>query len=160
MQTDHSPSTSRVLEVLRRMGYDVSILEFREPTRTAEEAARRAGCSIGQIVKSLVFRGAATGKAVLVLTSGANRVDEESMAVHIGEAIKRADPEFVLSATGFAIGGVPPVGHTQTIESYLDEDLLQFESVWASAGAENAIFSISPSSLRSMTNARVVRVKP
>jgi prolyl-tRNA editing enzyme YbaK/EbsC (Cys-tRNA(Pro) deacylase) len=135
------------------------VLEHAESTRTAQEAAERAGCELGQIVKSLIFRGKESGKPILVLTSGANRVDEKRIGGYAGEAIGRADADFARAVTGFAIGGVPPVGHPQEIETYMDEDFLQYETVWAAAGTPNAIFRLKTSDLQKMTDAKVARVK-
>lgn len=154
-----SPSAQKVDEALRALGYDFKIIEHAESTRTAQEAAERAGCELGQIVKSLIFRGQETGKPILVLTSGANRVDEKRIGEYAGEAIGRADADFARTVTGFAIGGIPPVGHTQKIETYFDEDFLQYETIWAAAGNPNAIFELPTSALRKMTDAKVVRVK-
>jgi prolyl-tRNA editing enzyme YbaK/EbsC (Cys-tRNA(Pro) deacylase) len=159
MRTDLSPGALRVQHALRAMGHELDVMEHGEPTRTAEEAARRAGCAIGQIVKSLVFRGATSGKPILVLTSGANRVAEDGMAAHVGERLRRAEAAFVLSVTGFDIGGVPPVALQNTMECFMDEDLMAFDAVWASGGSENAIFMVAPQALQSMTMARLVRVK-
>ena len=117
-----SPSAQKVAEALRALGYSFNIIEYTESTRTAQEAADRAGCELGQIVKSLIFKGKVSGKPILVLTSGANRVDEKLISEYASEAIGRADADFVRSVTGFAIGGVPPVGHPQKMETYLDED--------------------------------------
>src|SRR3989304_5447407 len=112
-KTTLSPSAQKVQNTLTRLGYDLSIIEFAESTRTAQEAAVRAGCELGQIVKSLIFKGQTTGKPILVLTSGANRVDEKRISGYAGEPIGRADADFVRLVTGFAIGGVPPIGHAQ-----------------------------------------------
>lgn len=154
-----NPTAQKVQEVLHGLGCDCRVIEFTESTRTAQEAAQRAGCELGQIVKSLIFRGQATGKAILVLASGANRVDESQLSRLAGEAIGRADADFVRSVTGYAIGGVPPVGYTQPVETYLDEDLLQYASVWAAAGTPNAIFEIPAQELLRITRARVIPVK-
>ena len=156
---DLSPSAQKVDAALKALGYHFTIIEHTESTRTAQEAADRAGCALGQIVKSLIFKGLTTGKPVLVLTSGANRVDEKRIAQYAGEPIGRADPEFVRAATGFAIGGIPPVGHPQQIEAYMDEDFLQFGTVWAAAGTPNAIFELPPADLQSIARAKVVAVK-
>ena len=153
-----SSSAQRVQDELIRLGVACQVVEHAEPTRTAQEAAERAGCSIGQIVKSLVFRGAESGKAILVLTSGANRVDEKSVAAVVGEPIGRADPEFVRAVTGFAIGGVPPLAHATRIDTYIDEDLLAFETIWAAAGTPNAIFELTPAQLHDLTGGRVIEV--
>lgn len=154
-----SPTAQKVQDLLRSRGYDCRVVEFTESTRTAQEAAERAGCQLGQITKSLIFRGKHSGKPILVLTSGANRVDEKLISSYAGEPIGRADADFVRTVTGFAIGGVPPFGHAQPLESYLDEDLMQYPTVWAAAGTPNAIFELTPAALHDMTHARVARVK-
>jgi prolyl-tRNA editing enzyme YbaK/EbsC (Cys-tRNA(Pro) deacylase) len=154
-----SPSAQKVQDLLRADGFDCTVIEFVESTRTSAEAAARVGVQIGQIVKSLIFRGQTSGKPVLVLTSGANRVDEARIGAYAGEPIGRADAEFVRSVTGFVIGGVPPIGHTQPMETYLDEDLLQYEVLWAAAGTPNAVFALTPAQLQAMTGGRVAPVK-
>ena len=154
-----SPSAKKVDDALRALGYNFNIIEHTESTRTAQEAADRAGCKLGQIVKSLIFKGKVSGKPVLVLTSGANRVDEKRISEYAGESIGRADADFVRSITGFAIGGIPPVGHPQKVETYLDEDFFQYETIWAAAGNPNAIFELPIEALQEMTKAKVVRVK-
>ena len=154
-----SPSVLKVQEVLQFLGFDCRVIEFQESTRTSAEAAARIGCQIGQIVKSLIFSGQTSGKPVLVLTSGANRVDESRISQYVGESIGRADAEFVRATTGFVIGGVPPVGHDQPLETYLDEDLLQYAKIWAAAGTPNAVFEMTPVALEKMTGGKVVRVK-
>lgn len=154
-----SPSAQKIQNILNSLGYDYTVIEHAESTRTAQEAAERAGCELGQIVKSLIFRGKESGKPIIVLTSGANRVDEKTIREHAGEGIGKADADFVRAVTGFAIGGVPPVGHVQKIETYMDEDFLQYEVVWAAAGTPNAIFELKTSDLEKMTDAKIVRVK-
>lgn len=161
MQTlsELSPSARKVQETLNRLGFACRVLEFAESTRTAQEAADRVGCRLGQIVKSLIFKGLESGKPVLVLTSGSNRVDEKRIGLYAGEPIGRADADFVRTITGFAIGGVPPVGHLQKMETYLDEDLLQYATIWAAAGTPNAVFELTPGDLQKMTDGKVVQVK-
>ena len=154
-----SPSAQKVQDMLHTLGFDCAVIEFMESTRTSAEAATRVGCTLGQIAKSLVFRGQATGKPVLVITSGANRVDEAKVSQYFGEPIGRADADFVRAATGFAIGGVPPLGHSQPIETFIDEDLLQYTTIWGAAGTPNAVFELTPEDLKKMTNGKVVRVK-
>ena len=154
-----SPSAQKVQDLLRAGGFDCTVIEFTESTRTSAEAAERVGCRLGQIVKSLIFRGQTSGTPVLVLTSGANRVDEAVIGAYVGEPIGRADAEFVRGVTGFAIGGVPPLGYPQAVETYLDEDLLQYEIVWAAAGTPNAVFALTPAQLQAMTGGRVAAVK-
>jgi prolyl-tRNA editing enzyme YbaK/EbsC (Cys-tRNA(Pro) deacylase) len=154
-----SSTAQKVQDLLTARGFECSVIEFTESTRTAQEAADRAGCLLGQITKSLIFKGKQTGKPILVLTSGANRVNEKLISEYAGEPIARADADFVRDVTGFAIGGVPPVGHAQPMETYLDEDLLQYPTVWAAAGTPNAIFELTPGALLEMTSAHVARVK-
>jgi Cys-tRNA(Pro) deacylase len=159
MNQELSPSAQKIQNHLKNSGFLCKVIEFQGTTRTSANAAERVGCTIGQIIKSLVFRGHNSGKAVLVLTSGANRVDVKKIANLIGESIDRADPEFVRSVTGFAIGGIPPIGHATKIETFIDEDLLKFETLWAAAGTPNAVFELSAENLQRMTNARIVQVK-
>src|SRR5512141_1674930 len=154
-----SPTAQKVQDILAAHGFNCKVIEHAESTRTAQEAADRAGCLLGQITKSLIFKGARSGKPILVLTSGANRVNEKLISSYAGEPIGRADPDFVRAATGFAIGGVPPLGHAQLMETYLDEDLLQYPTIWAAAGTPNAIFELTPSDLRAMTGGNVAKVK-
>jgi len=154
-----SSSALKVQQIIHDLGFDCRVLELPESTRTAPEAAQAAGCSLGQIVKSLIFKGQSTGKPILALVSGVNRADEAKLADLAGEAIMRADPEFVRTVTGFAIGGVPPVGHVQVIEIYIDPDLLQYQTIWAAAGTPKAIFEVAPQDLVKMTGGRVVSLK-
>jgi prolyl-tRNA editing enzyme YbaK/EbsC (Cys-tRNA(Pro) deacylase) len=154
-----SPSAQKIQNLLNSLGYDYTVIEHAESTRTAQEAAERAGCELGQIVKSLIFKGKDSGKPIIVLTSGANRVDEKRIREYAGEGIGKADADFVRAVTGFAIGGVPPVGHLQKIETYMDEDFMQYETVWAAAGTPKAIFELKTSDLEKMTDAKIVRVK-
>ena len=154
-----STSAQKIQDQLKSLGYEYTVIEHTESTRTAQEAADRAGCELGQIVKSLIFKGKESGKPILVLTSGANRVDEKRISEYAGEAIGRAEAEFVRAVTGFAIGGVPPIGHIQKMETYLDEDFLRYETIWAAAGTPNAIFELKTSDLQAMTGGTTVRVK-
>jgi len=154
-----SPSAQKIQDLLHSLGYDYTVIEHVASTRTAQEAAERTGCELGQIVKSPIFRGKTSGKPILVLTSGANRVDEKRIAEHAGEHIVRADADFVRAVTCFAIGGVPPLSHAQKMETYLDEGLLQYETIWAAAGTPNPIFELTPADLQKMTGGKAVRVK-
>ena len=154
-----SSSAQKIQDQLQSLGYEYTVIEHSESTRTAQEAADRAGCELGQIVKSLIFQGRDSGKPILVLTSGANRVDEKRISEYAGEPIRRADADFVRLVTGFAIGGVPPVGHLQKMDTYIDEDFLQYPTIWAAAGTPNAIFELQTGDLQRMTNGQVVRVK-
>jgi prolyl-tRNA editing enzyme YbaK/EbsC (Cys-tRNA(Pro) deacylase) len=154
-----SSSAQKFQDLLNSLGYNYTVIEHAESTRTAQEAADRAGCELGQIVKSLIFRGKESGKPILVLTSGANRVDEKRLRGYAGEAISRPDADFVRAVTGYAIGGVPPIGHIQPMETYIDEDFLQYPTIWAAAGTPNAIFELKTTDLQKMTDGKVVMVK-
>jgi prolyl-tRNA editing enzyme YbaK/EbsC (Cys-tRNA(Pro) deacylase) len=154
-----SQSAQKVQDALQSLGFQFIVIEHAESTRTAQEAAEKAGCELGQIVKSLIFRGETDGKPILVLTSGSNRVDEKLISKYSGEPIGRADADFVRNATGFAIGGVPPIGHVQKMETYLDEDLLSHATIWAAGGTPKAVFELTPGALQKMTGGRIVRVK-
>ena len=154
-----SPSAQKVQDQIKSLGFDYTVIEHTASTRTAQEAADRAGCELGQIVKSLIFKGKDSGKPILVLTSGANRVEEKRISEYAGEPIGRADADFVRLVTGFAIGGVPPLGHLQRMETYIDEDFLQYPTIWAAAGTPNAIFELKTEDLQKMTDGNVVRVK-
>jgi len=159
MSESISPTAQKFQETLHSLGYEFTVIEFTESTRTAQEAADRVSCTLGQIVKSLIFRGQSSGKPILVLTSGSNRVDEKRISTYASESIGRADADFVRAATGFAIGGVPPLGHLQPVETYLDEDLLQYATIWAAAGTPKAVFELTPEALQKMTAGKVVKVK-
>ena len=154
-----SPSAQKIQDLLNSLGYNFTVIEHAESTRTAQEAADRAGCELGQIVKSLIFKGKQSGKPILVLTSGANRVDEKRIREYAGEGIGKADADFVRAVTGFAIGGVPPLGHIQKMETYIDEDFLQYQTIWAAAGTLNAIFELPADVLHKITDGKVVMVK-
>jgi Cys-tRNA(Pro) deacylase len=154
-----SPSAQKIQNLLNSLGYDYTVIEHAESTRTAQEAADRAGCELGQIVKSLIFRGKTSGKPILVLTSGANRVDEKRISGYAGESISRADADFVRTVTGFAIGGVPPIGHNEKMETYLDEDFQSYPTIWAAAGTPNAIFELKTEDLQRMTDGKIAQVK-
>lgn len=154
-----SSSAQRVQNALKSRGFDCQVVEMPQTTRTATDAAGAVGCTVGQIVKSLIFKGKQTEKPILVATSGANRVNEEKLAKLLGEPLGKADPEFVRQKTGFAIGGVPPTGHTGPLEVYIDEDLMQFKEIWAAAGTPRAVFKLTPRDLQKLTNGKVIAVK-
>lgn len=154
-----TPSSQKVQDILVSLGYHCTVQESTATTRTAADAAALVGCHVGQIVKSLIFKGGDSSKPILVLTSGANRVNENQINAFAAEPIQRADPEFVRTVTGFAIGGVPPLGHLQSMETYIDEDLLQYSEIWAAAGTPNSLFKLTPDELIRMTNGRIVNVK-
>ncbi|MGQ9492611.1 MAG: YbaK/EbsC family protein [Anaerolineae bacterium] len=152
------PSAQRVQEVLQHLGFTCQVLELPQSTRTAVEAAQAVGCTVGQIVKSLVFRGRETRKPILVLVSGANRVNEKTLAQRVGEPIEKAEADYVRQQTGFAIGGVPPIGHIQPLPTYIDQDLMQYAEIWAAAGTPHAVFRLTPTDLVQMTGGRLVSI--
>lgn len=154
-----SPSSQKIQNLLNSLGYSYTVVEHAESTRTAQEAADRAGCELGQIVKSLIFKGRDSGKPILVLTSGPNRANENRISEYAGEPIGKADADFVRAVTGFAIGGVPPLGHIEQMETYIDEDFLQYPTIWAAAGTPNAIFELKTEDLQKMTSGKVVSIK-
>jgi prolyl-tRNA editing enzyme YbaK/EbsC (Cys-tRNA(Pro) deacylase) len=152
------PSPRKVFDAARAVGLDIAIHLMTQPTRTAEEAAAACGCSVAQIVKSLIFKGRPSGKALLFLVGGANRLDEKLAADLVGESLERPDGRSVRETTGFAIGGIPPFGHATQLTTVMDEDLLANDIVWAAAGAPNAVFPIAPQALRDATAARIARL--
>jgi prolyl-tRNA editing enzyme YbaK/EbsC (Cys-tRNA(Pro) deacylase) len=154
-----APGTERVRAALAAAGVDGQVVDLGRSARTAAEAAAALGCRVDQIAKSLVFRLAASGGAVLVITSGANRVDERRVAALVGEPLEQADAGFVRTHTGFAIGGVAPVGHPHPLATLIDEDLLAWEEIWAAAGHPNTVFRLSPSDLVRITGGRATVVK-
>ena len=143
-----NPATApSALKIQALLGPRFTVLEFDASTRTSAEAAAAIGCEVAEIAKSLLFRTRETGRPVLIVASGANRVDEKKVAAVIGERIGRADADFVREATGFAIGGVPPIGHVKAPITLIDEALLRFETIWAAAGTPNAVFKLTPAEL-------------
>ena len=152
------PAAQRVQDALRARGLGCEVRHMRQTTRTAEEAAAACGCAVGQIVKSLVFRGSRSGKPYLLLVSGANRVDEKAVAERIGEPLRRPDAQDVRDITGFAIGGIPPLGHDTALATFMDEALLAHAVVWAAAGTPDAVFPIAPAQLAEATAATVIPV--
>jgi prolyl-tRNA editing enzyme YbaK/EbsC (Cys-tRNA(Pro) deacylase) len=151
-------AAARVQEALDRAGVDLRVVQMPASTRTAAEAAAAVGCSVAEIAKSLVFRAADSDRAVLVIASGVNRVDERRLGTLLGERIERADADFVRRRTGYAIGGVPPLGHSEALVTYLDRSLLALPSIWAAAGTPNSVFRLTPEQLVSITGAEVADV--
>ena len=153
MKPAQHPTALRTAQLLRDAGIDTHVVEFEQPTRTSIEAAAAIGCSVAEIAKSIVFRGKNSGQAIVVIASGDNRVSEAKVAAIVGEALTRADADFVRTTTGYAIGGVAPVGHSQAVKLLLDEDLRRFDTVWAAAGTPFSVFPVRPEQLRSLTGA-------
>jgi prolyl-tRNA editing enzyme YbaK/EbsC (Cys-tRNA(Pro) deacylase) len=159
MSNTLNPSVQKVQEALKALGFLNEVLELQSTTRTSAEAAQAVGCRVEQIAKSIVFQGKQTQKPVLVIAGGTNRVNEKRIAEFILEPLGKADADFVRKTTGFVIGGVPPIGHLEKLEIFIDEDLLKYNEIWAAAGSPNAVFKLTPSDLVKMTGGRVVSIK-
>ena len=154
------PTAKKVAEAAQSLGLDIAIQEFEVSSRTAEDAANAVGCPVAQIVKSLLFL--VNGQPTMVLVSGANRLDEKKLAAVCGvgkKKIKRSNADLARDVTGFAIGGVPPFGHKNKLPTYIDQDFLQFDIIWAAGGTPNAVFPISPDDLIRVTEGVVVELK-
>lgn len=157
--TELKASVRRVGDALAAKGFGFEVSEFPASTRTAADAAAAIGCTVEQIAKSLVFRAKASDRSVLVIASGANRVDEKKLSALLGEKVGRADADFVRGKTGFAIGGVPPLAHKEAPVVLIDRDLLSFAEIWAAAGTPNAVFRLDPADLTAMTGGALADVK-
>src|SRR5262249_34274748 len=140
------------------LGLTTEVIEFAETTKTSADAAQQIGCSVAQIAKSLIFRAKQSNRPVLVIASGVNRVDEKALEALLGEKIGQADAEFVRDKTGYAIGGVAPVGHASAPVTFIDEDLLKLESIWAAAGTPFAVFRLTPGDLKRLTGGTVAKI--
>jgi Cys-tRNA(Pro) deacylase len=154
------PSAQRVAEAAQALGLNIEIVEFAQTTRSAQEAAEAIGCQVGQIVKSLCF--VVNGRSTICLVSGANQLDERKLAALAGvgrKQVSRADADSVKAATGFSIGGVPPFGHANLLPVYVDEDLMQYETVWAAAGTPFAVFAVRPAELVRASGGQVAALK-
>ena len=147
------PTALRIQSVLDDKGLETKVVEFEQPTRTSAEAAAAIGCSVGEIAKSVVFRMKASNRAAVVIASGDNRVSEEKVSAILGEKLGRADADFVREATGFAIGGVSPVGYSTQPAILLDRDLQRFTRIWAAAGTPFSVFPLTPQDLERLTGA-------
>jgi prolyl-tRNA editing enzyme YbaK/EbsC (Cys-tRNA(Pro) deacylase) len=153
-----SRSIERVASAAAEAGLAIDIRRMGESTRTAEEAARQCGCEVDQIVKSLVFAGMSSGRLYLFLVSGSRRLDPAKAGRLAGEPLERADPRRIREETGFAIGGVSPLGHPDAVRRYADRRLLDFEIVWAAAGAHDAVFAAEPGALTAAARAEVADI--
>lgn len=144
-------SAGKVQEYLIENGFDLTVTELPGSTRTAGEAAEQIGCSVAQIAKSLVFKDKANNQPILIIASGANMVDTKKLATATGVKFGRVDGNWVKEKVGFAIGGIPPAGHSRPLKTFLDPDLKQFDTIWAAAGTPNALFRLSPEDLEKLT---------
>lgn len=154
-----SSSRQRVERALHALGMPADIVEFGTSTRTSAEAAVAIGCEVAQIAKSVVFRGKTTDRCIIVIASGADRVDEKKLHAELGEKVARADAAFVRERTGFAIGGVAPVGHIGEVSVLVDRALWSLDPIWAAAGTPNAVFRLSADDLHRIPGIRVVDVR-
>ena len=152
-------ASRRVDAALAALGVDYEIRTHDSSARSAEEAAATVGCPVGEIAKSLIFRTAAGERAVLVIASGSNRVDEKALSALLGQKIGRADAEFVRRQTGYAIGGVPPLAHAHEPVVFIDRDLLTYETIWAAAGTPNSVVRLKTADLPRITGGRVADIK-
>ncbi len=153
-----SPSAQKVQDALAASGFDCTVVEFQAPTRTSAEAAAAIGTTVARIAKSLIFRSVPGDKPVLAIANGENRVDEKKLATLLGEKVERPDADFVRNRTGFAIGGVPPLGHPTRLRTYIDRDLLALGEIWAAAGTPNAVFKLRADQLAAMTGGQVADI--
>lgn len=152
-------SSQRVQDFLHEHHLGIKVVEFKELTRTAEEAASTIGCEVGQIAKTLIFKGKTTGKPICIIASGKNRVNEKKIVQHVGEEVEKPDAEYVMKYTGFAIGGVPPLGYELDIKPLIDEDLMAYQEIWAAAGTPYSVFQLSPKDLLKITQGQVADLK-
>ena len=153
-----TPSAMKVQQALHAIGLQLEVIELPASTRTSQEAAQAIGCQVGQIAKSIIFQALTSHRPVLVIASGPNRVNEEVIEELIGEAIGKADADFVRQRTGFVIGGVPPVGHIARMDTFITQDLLPYHEIWAAAGTPHAVFRLKPDDLLRMTGGLVIKV--
>lgn len=159
MSNSLSPSAQKVQEALTALGFGACrVIELPDSSRTSAEAAAAIGCTVGQIAKSLIFKGAQSGDPVLVIASGTNRVNTQKLADLLGEPVVKPDADYVREKTGYVIGGVPPIGHTAPLRTFIDQDLRQYADIWAAAGTPHAVFQLTPADLERMTGGQVIAV--
>lgn len=154
-----SKSAQTIQNILSQEGLDLKVIEFSSSTRTAQEAAQAIGCEVGQIVKSLIFKTTVSNKPVLILVSGPNRVHEKVIEQEVGEKLEKADANFTREVTGFAIGGIPPIGFKQSMKTFIDVDLLQYKELWAAAGTPHTVFCLDPIILQKLTGGKIISLK-
>ncbi len=152
-------SAQKIQNILHQYALGLEVVEFTELTRTSQEAANAIGCEVGQIAKTLIFKSKRSGKPICIIASGKNRVDEKKIKLLVGEDVEKPDAEFVLKHTGFAIGGIPPIGYELENKPIIDDDLMNYSEIWAAAGTPNSVFKLSPSVLLQITQGIVGCVK-
>ncbi len=159
MPTSLKKSAEKVQTTLDEFGVKLNVVQLSASTRTAQEAADAIGCALGQIAKSVVFKGKTSQKPVLIIASGTNRVNEKVVQEKVKEKLEKANPDFIQAYTGFSIGGVPPVGHKNPLPIYIDQDLMQYDEIWAAAGTPNAVFKLTPKILVEITKGAIICIK-
>jgi prolyl-tRNA editing enzyme YbaK/EbsC (Cys-tRNA(Pro) deacylase) len=159
MENRLKSSSQRIQDILHEHHLGIKVIEFKETTRTSQEAATAIGCEVGQIAKTLIFKGKVSGKPVCIIASGKNRVDEKKIVQILGEEIEKPDADYVLKYTSFSIGGVPPIGYELEIKPLPDEDLMAYGEIWAAAGTPNSVFRLSPQDLLQITKGSVVNLR-
>ena len=159
MANELKESAQRVQRRLSELGYSNKVVELPDSTRTAQEAADTIGCEVAQIAKSIIFRLKNSDNPLLVVASGANRVNGKLLSNLLNDKLLKADADFVRESTGFVIGGVPPIGHKETIATIIDEDIFKYNTIWAAAGHPKAVFQLTPDQLVEMTKGRVMAIK-
>ncbi len=162
MSSNENPlraSAQEIQDLLAKKGVASRVIEFSESTRTAQDAANVIGCVVGQILKSIIFRTTQTKRGVLVLASGVNRINEKLITQYVGEKIEKADADFVRDITGYAIGGVPPLGHKQALITYIDEDVFAYDELWAAAGTPHSVFCLRADDLKKIVQGEIVACK-
>ena len=148
-----------VQDKLKDLGFNYKVIELPDSTHTAVDAANALSCQVAQIAKSIIFKTKNSHQPILVIASGVNRVNEGKIVEYISEPIEKANADFVLEKTGFVIGGVPPLGHINPIKTFIDQDLMQYDEIWAAAGSSRAVFKLKPQDLSKMTNGQIVSIK-
>lgn len=159
MKNKLSKNAQRVQEALNKHGFEFKVTELPDSTRSAQDAAKAIGCTVPQIAKSIIFRSSQSKDPVLAIVSGSNRVEVTKIASYLDEEIEIASADFVKESTGFPIGGVSPVGLKTSMATFIDEDLLDFDEVWAAAGTPHAVFKLEPKALKSLTKGTVIDLK-
>lgn len=159
MLSNLKKSAEKIQTILDEFELELNVVELSTSTRTAEEAANALGCTVDQIAKSLIFKGKTSQNPILIIASGTNRVNEKVVKEYLGEKLEKANADFVLENTGYAIGGIPPIGHKNSIITLIDEDLIKLEEIWAAAGTPNAVFKLTPNILSEITVGKTICIK-
>ena len=156
--SDLSKSAQRVQTALQAHDLQLAVQELPQSTRTALDAAAAVGCTVGQIAKSLLLVTRDESQPILAMVSGANRLDESKLEAHLGQKVRMASADEVRALTGFAIGGVPPIGHLEPLRTFIDQDLMQYDHIWAAAGTPRAVFQLTPKELELITSGQILSI--